>query len=119
MVFSIGADYIAVWHDGDAFKSLCIDWNKVDRKLLEDCKYKRGTVESRNTYFEFSVTGAPASESFYENAVSGEHLDAVVTRISHDDVALVVHGYSSAQMEFNYYFSSAVQSVRQHVTWET
>ena len=69
MVFAIADDDVAVGLDGDAFESL-----------------------------ELAVAGTPAAEGFHENAFRIEDLDAVVARIGHDDVALVVHGHTPASI---------------------
>jgi len=57
---------------------------------------------------EFAIAAAPAAEGLEEGTVGTEDLYAVVTGISDDDVALIVHG--NAPREFELAFVRALRA---------
>ena len=67
MVLAIADNDVAVGLDSDAFETL-----------------------------ELTVGRPPTAERLHEDTFSVENLDAVVTWIGHDDVALVIYRYPSA-----------------------
>jgi hypothetical protein len=68
MILPVADDDVAIGQDGDAFQS-----------------------------FELAVAGSPSAEGSDERSIRTEDLDAIVTRIGNDDVALVVHGHTTAK----------------------
>lgn len=62
MILTIANEYIAVRHNGHALQS-----------------------------FELRITGAPGAESLQKTAIGIEDLYAIIARISHKDIALIVH----------------------------
>jgi len=51
------------------------------------------TLES----FELRVAGAPGTEGLQETAIRIEDLNAVIARIGHEYVALIVHGHTAVR----------------------
>jgi len=49
--------------------------------------------------FELRVAGAPGAEGLQEAAVRIEDLNAVVARIGHEYVALIVHGHTAGKKQ--------------------
>ena len=81
MILPVADDDVAVGEDGDAFQS-----------------------------FELAVAGSPSAEGSDERSIGTEDLDAIVTRIGNDDVALVVHGHT-AEKNSNILVDSATARV--------
>lgn len=68
MIFSVAHQNMAIRHNGNAFEPL-----------------------------EFGIAGAPRAKCTQKASIRMEDLDAIIARIGHTDVALVINGHTPVQ----------------------